>query len=181
MRGWTSETDLERQLGNGALSLYGRFVMQFEDVSLSIWASGIECWCECELAPHWHPLRAHINKWRDELRAFYETLSGDADDSLVLVGRWVKFIGSSPGTLVIYVHHIIREVGACSGPYTGGLAACDPSLGGAGFHLMLPGKDAKRDKAELQRHTRRRVLAENRRLGCADEPVVRGCSGGPKT
>lgn len=174
LRGWTSESDLDRQLSNGPLALIGRLLMNGQDASLSIWANGIEYWSECERAPDWHPLRAFVDKWRAEFRAFYETLAGGTDNTLVLVGRWVDFFGCEPSTLLVYVQHIVSEEGVWSGPYTSGLAACDPALGGPGFPMMLPGQDAKSDRATLQRHARQRVLAENRRLGYADEPVVEG-------
>lgn len=174
LRGWTSEPDLDRQLSNGALDLYGRFLMRGEDVSLSICGTSIECWYECELAPDWHPLRAFIEKWRDEILAFYDAAATGAEDILVLVGRWVDFFGLEPSTLVIYVQHLVSEDGVWSRPYTGGLTTCDRSLGGPGFQLMLPGTNAKTDKATLHRFTRRRVLAENRRLGHAEEPAVEG-------
>lgn len=174
LRGWTSEPDLDRQLSNGALDLYGRFLMRGEDVSLSICGTSIECWYECELAPDWHPLRIFIEKWRDEFLAFHDAFARDAEDTLVLVGRWVDFFGLEPSTLVIYVQHLVSEDGVWSAPYTGGLAACDRNLGGSGFRLMLLGKDAKADKATLHRFTRQRVLAENRRLGYAEEHAAEG-------
>lgn len=173
LRGWTSEPDLDRQLSHGALSLYGRFLLRGEDVSVSIWQNGFECWRECELAPDWHPLRAFVEDEWAKFQEYFNTFA-DADDTLVLVGRWVDFFGNAPGSLVVYVQHVVNADRIRSRPYTGGLAACDPSLGEAGFRFALAGKDLKTDKAALQQYTRRRVLAECRRLGYAGEPIIDG-------
>ena len=174
MPGWTSEPDLARQLGNGQLGLFGRFLLSGEDVSLVIWGTGIQCWIDCELAPDDHPLRPFVDQHREVLQRLYESLATDPVDTLVLVGRWVDFFGDAPGTLVIYLRRMVIPDWVGTALYTGELDAWDPTLGGPRYPLMLPGHDVEQDKATLLRETRRLVLAENRRLGYAEEPVVQG-------
>lgn len=172
MPGWTSEPDLARQLGNGQLGLFGRFLLSGEDVSLVIWGTGIQCWIDCELAPDDHPLRPFVDQHREVLQRLYESLATDPVDTLVLVGRWVDFFGDAPGTLVIYLRRMVNPDWVGTALYTGEMDAWDPALGGPKYRLMLPGHDVAHDKATLMRETRRLVLAENRRLGCAEEPLV---------
>lgn len=174
MPGWTSEADLARQLGNGRLSLYGRFVLSGEDVSLSIWGTGIQCWIDCEKTPDDHPLCHFVDQHREVFQRLYESLATDAEDTLTLVGRWVDFFGDAPGTLVIYLRRMVNPDWVGTALYTGEMDAWDPALGGPRYRLRLPGCDVEGDKATLLRETRRLVLAENRRLGYAEEPVVQG-------
>ncbi|KJS20632.1 MAG: hypothetical protein VR78_01220 [Hoeflea sp. BRH_c9] len=174
MPGRTSEADLVRQLSNGRLSLYGRFILSGEDVSLSIWGTGIQCWIDCEIAPDDHPLCHFVDQHREVLHSLYESLATDAEDTLALVGRWVDFFGDAPGTLVIYLRRMVNPDWVGSALYTGEMDAWDPTLGGPRYPLMLDGHDVAKDKATLVRETRRLVLAENRRLGYAEEPVVQG-------
>ncbi|KGF68630.1 hypothetical protein LL06_15545 [Hoeflea sp. BAL378] len=174
MPGRTSEADLVRQLSNGRLSLYGRFILSGEDVSLSIWGTCIQCWIDCEMASDDHPLCHFVDQRREVLQSFYESLATSTEDTLALVGRWVDFFGDAPGTLVIYLRRMVNPDWAGSALYTGEMDAWDPTLGGPRYPLVLDGHDVAKDKATLLRETRRLVLAENRRLGYAEEPVVQG-------
>lgn len=174
MPGRTSEADLVRQLSNGRLSLYGRFILSGEDVSLSIWGTGIQCWIDCEMAPDDHPLCHFVDQRREVLQSLYESLATSMEDTLALVGRWVNFFGDAPGTLVIYLRRMVNPDWVGSALYTGEMDAWDPALGGPRYPLMLNGHDVAKDKATVQRETRRLVLAENRRLGYAEAPVVQG-------
>ncbi|MBC7284142.1 hypothetical protein [Hoeflea sp.] len=174
MPGWTSEADLARQLSNGRLSLYGRFILSGEDVSLSIWGTGIQCWIDCEMAPDDHPLCHFVDQHREVFQRLYESLATSTEDTLALVGRWVDFFGDAPGTLVIYLRRMVNPDWVGSALYTGEMDAWDPTLGGPRYPLMLHGHDVAGEKATLLRETRRLVLAENRRLGYAEEPLVQG-------
>jgi len=174
MPGRTSEADLARQLGSAQIRLFGRFLLSGEDVSLVIWGTGIQCWIDCEPAPDDHPLRPFVDQHREVFQRLYESLATDPIDTLVLVGRWVDFFGDVPGTLVIYLRRMVIPDWVGTALYTGEMDAWDPTLGEPRYPLVLPGHDLAQDKATLLRATRRLVLAENRRLGYAEEPVVQG-------